>query len=75
MTEEGYSQGLFKPNRHHVHLSANGVTAIEVGKRHGKPAVLKIAAKKMHDAELEFFLTHNNVWLTDNVPSKYIIST
>ena len=69
-----YSRGLVRQNRHHVHLSANRVTAIEVGKRHGKPAILKIAAEKMHDAGLEFFLTQNNVWLTDSVPPKYISS-
>ena len=68
------ARGLVRQNRHHVHLSANRVTAIEVGKRHGKPAILKIAAEKMHDAGLEFFLAQNNVWLTDSVPPKYISS-
>ena len=29
--------GLQKRNRHHVHLSSNMETAIDVGKRHGKP--------------------------------------
>lgn len=65
-------QGLLKQNRHHVHLSADESTAIEVGKRHGKPIVLKIQAQKMSDAGLTFFLSENNVWLTDRVPPEYI---
>ena len=47
MTEEGYSQGLVKQNRHYVHLSSNKFAALAVGKRHGKPVVLEITAKKM----------------------------
>ena len=67
-------QGLLKQNRHHVHLSADRRTAIAVGKRHGKPIVLKIQAQKMQDAGFKFFLSQNNVWLTDRVPAKYIIN-
>ena len=67
-------QGLLKQNRHHVHLSATRQTAIAVGKRHGKPVVLKIQARKMHDEGFKFFLSKNNVWLSDRVPPEYIIS-
>src|SRR5215471_19522016 len=40
-------QGLIKGKRHHVHLSADVDTATKVGRRHGKPVVLKVEAGKM----------------------------
>ncbi len=66
--------GLQKRNRQHVHLSADIETAINVGKRHGKPVVLIVDAATMHAEGLEFYLSANGVWLTDNVPSKYLIT-
>jgi putative RNA 2'-phosphotransferase len=41
--------GLQKMGRHHVHLSADLDTAIKVGSRHGKPAVLEINAEAMRE--------------------------
>lgn len=64
--------GLQKRNRQHVHLSADIKTAIDVGKRHGKPVVLIVDAATMHAEGLEFYLSANGVWLTDNVPSEYL---
>ena len=64
--------GLAKRNRQHVHLSSDIKTAIKVGQRHGKPVVLKVLAGKMYDDKFEFFLSDNGVWLTDNVPAKYL---
>jgi putative RNA 2'-phosphotransferase len=64
--------GLQKQTRQHVHLSATIETAKAVGSRHGKPVILIIDAKAMHDAGLEFYLSENNVWLTDAVPAEYI---
>ena len=66
------TQGLRKRQRHHVHLSSDELTAIKVGQRHGKPVVLKIHAQEMYDAGFNFFLSDNQVWLTDNVPVPYI---
>lgn len=66
------SSGLNKGKRHHVHLSSTISTAINVGKRRGKPVVLEIDSKKMHKDKYEFFISENEVYLTDNVPSKYI---
>jgi putative RNA 2'-phosphotransferase len=66
--------GLQKRNRHHVHLSADASTAVKVGSRHGKPVVLVVDAEKMHNAGFEFFLSDNNVWLTDNVPPVFLSS-
>lgn len=64
--------GLRKQNRQHVHLSAEIDTAIKVGQRHGKPFVFKVLAEKMYNDKFEFFISDNGVWLTDNVPTKYL---
>ena len=64
--------GLQKRKRHHVHLSTDKITATKVGARHGKPVLFEILAKEMYDNSFEFFLSENGVWLTDNVPVKYL---
>ena len=64
--------GLGKGSRHHVHLSADIETAIKVGQRHGKPFVFEILAEQMFNDNHEFYLSDNGVWLTANVPVKYL---
>lgn len=64
--------GIDKRNRHHVHLSADVETALNVGQRHGKPIILEIASMDMMNDGHDFFLSENGVWLTENVPVKYI---
>ena len=64
--------GLQKQNRQQVHLSADIETAIKVGERHGKPFVFKVLAEQMFKDKIEFFISDNGVWLTDNVPTKYL---
>ena len=64
--------GLKRRDRQHVHLCSDIQTAVDVGKRHGKPFVFKVFAGKMNDAGFEFFLSDNGVWLTDNVPAGYL---
>jgi putative RNA 2'-phosphotransferase len=64
--------GLDKRNRHHVHLSLDVETAINVGKRHGEPHVFKIFAGQMFNEGFQFYFSDNGVWLTDNVPIKYL---
>ena len=71
--ESIFKEGLSKQQRHHVHLSETEETAMSVGSRYGKPVLLKIASKQMHDDGFEFFKTENNVWLVDNVPVEYLI--
>ena len=66
-------QGLLKGKRHHVHLSPDETTAYQVGKRYGKPVILKINAKSMHDQGIVFYLTPNNVWLVEQVPVHHIV--
>ena len=67
-----FKDGLKKMNRQHVHLSADIETAQKVGTRHGKPIILLIDTKAMAEAEFEFYQSKNGVWLTDNVPVKYL---
>ena len=64
--------GLKKVGRHHVHLHHDQKLATQVGGRRGKPVLLKVWAKKMFDANFEFFVTENQVWLTDHVPAEFI---
>lgn len=64
--------GLEKRSRQHVHLSSDIETAIKVGQRHGKPFVFKVLAEQMYNDNFQFFISENGVWLTDNVPTKYL---
>ena len=67
--------GLEKQSRQQVHLSADIETGIKVGQRHGKPFVFKVLAEQMYNDKFEFFISDNGVWLTDNVPAKYLKHT
>jgi putative RNA 2'-phosphotransferase len=66
------TSGLQKMKRQHVHLSADIETAVKVGRRHGKPAVLKVAALEMAEKGFLIYLSDNGVWLTDQVPANFI---
>ncbi|MBK6683452.1 MAG: RNA 2'-phosphotransferase [Deltaproteobacteria bacterium] len=65
-------KGLLRMDRHHVHLSADEATARAVGARRGPAVVLWVAAQAMRGAGHVFFLTPNQVWLTDLVPTEFI---
>lgn len=65
-------EGLNKQSRSHVHLSDNIDTARDVGGRRGKPVILLINSEKMYKDGYEFYLSENGVWLTEEVPVKYI---
>lgn len=67
-----FTSGLEKRNRHHVHLSADTITAINVGGRHGKPVVLLVDSAQMAADGFSFFISENGVWLTDHVPVRYL---
>ncbi len=64
-------QGLKPMRRLYVHLSKDVETAVNVGKRHGKPIVLKIHSGDMYRDGQTFYLSENGVWLTKNVAPKY----
>lgn len=65
-------QGIIKGNRLYVHLSETIETAVNVGKRHGKPVVLVVDAKRMAEDGHTFLRSRNGVWLTDYVAVKYL---
>ncbi|MCW3160729.1 RNA 2'-phosphotransferase [Chryseobacterium oryctis] len=65
-------KGIEKRSRQHVHLSQDKETAAKVGMRHGKPKILTIRTGKMFENGIVFYLSENNVWLTDFVDKKYI---
>lgn len=64
--------GLIHKSRLYVHLSRDEATAVNVGKRHGKPVVYRVVANKMHNDGYKFYKSVNGVWLTENVPLQYI---
>ncbi len=66
------TEGLKPMTRLYVHLSADRETAIAVGKRHGKPMVFLVDAKRMAENGHQFFLSENGVWLTKKVPAEYL---
>ena len=55
-------------NRLYVHLSLDEATAVQVGRRHGKPALLRVDAKRMDEEGFDFYYAVNGVWLTKTVP-------
>jgi putative RNA 2'-phosphotransferase len=63
--------GIIKGNRHQVHLSLDKETATNIGKRHGKPVILVVQSKAMHEAGYQFFVSENGVWLTEFVPVEF----
>ncbi|MBM7775735.1 putative RNA 2'-phosphotransferase [Actinokineospora baliensis] len=66
------AEGLRPMKRHHVHLSANVETAMNVGARRGKPVVLGVDAAGMGAAGYVFLISANGVWLTERVPVEYL---
>lgn len=64
-------QGLRPMLRLYVHLSKDIETAVSVGKRHGKPVVLKVYSGVMYQEGVSFYLSENGVWLTGKVEPKY----
>lgn len=66
-------EGLKPMGRHHVHLSTDTATAIEVGKRKSnRPILLRVNARKAHEGGVAFYEGNEKVWLADTVPLTYI---
>lgn len=65
-------KGILKQDRNYVHLSADIDTATKVGMRYGKPIIIRVSALEMHKSGHLFFLSDNNVWLTDFVANDYL---
>ncbi len=65
-------QGLIPKSRLYVHLSQDIDTAVKVGSRHGKPVVYRVWSGTMQKEGFAFYKSVNGVWLTKEVPTKYI---
>ena len=65
-------QGLLPMSRQFVHLSSDKQTAYAVGKRHGKPSVIKVNAKALFEDDHPFYHTSDDVWLTDSIPANFL---
>ena len=66
------AQGLIPKSRLYVHLSKDEDTAVRVGQRHGKPVLYIVRAGEMRRDGYQFYLSRNGVWLTKEVPVKYL---
>jgi putative RNA 2'-phosphotransferase len=65
-------KGLLPGSRQYVHLSPDEPTAVTVGRRHGKPVVLRVRCGEMYRAGCAFFCAANGVWLTERVPLAFL---
>ncbi|HLJ53642.1 MAG TPA: RNA 2'-phosphotransferase [Chthonomonadaceae bacterium] len=68
-------EGLRPGRRIHVHLSKDVETATAVGRRHGRPVVLRVDAGRAHTAGVPFYLADNGVWLCDSLPPEFLTVT
>ena len=64
-------EGIRKMNRQYVHLSGDYQTAVDVGRRHGAPAVITVSAGAMARSGVVFYRSENGVWLCEFVDPKY----
>ena len=65
-------EGLIPKSRLYVHLSGDRDTAENVGRRHGRPVIYTVNSGDMHRDGYVFFRSVNGVWLTKEVPAKYL---
>ena len=69
------ARGLIPKTRLYVHLSGDYDTARKVGARHGKPCVYEVHAGRMAADGYVFYRSVNGVWLTKEVPTRYLTQT
>ena len=65
-------KGLISKSRLYVHLSKDAETATKVGSRHGRPVLYIVSSGQMYRDGYKFYLSKNGVWLTKEVPVKYL---
>lgn len=63
---------MFAKSRLYVHLSKDSETARQVGARHGELVLYVVSAGQMFRDGYKFYLSKNGVWLTKEVPVKYL---
>lgn len=68
-------KGLLPMERQYVHLSIDKETAAIVGsRRKGELVILTINANEAFLSNIQFYKEENGIWLSDSIPSKYIIN-
>ena len=65
-------EGLIPKSRLYVHLSSDAETAKKVGSRHGRPVIYIVDCAAMTAAGYRFYLSANHIWLTKEVPVRYL---
>ncbi len=69
-------EGIKSMTRLYVHLSEDYDTAKKVGRRHGDNVIVfQVDAERMNKDGCVFYLSRNNVWLTEYVDPKYILES
>ena len=66
------AHGLIPKSRLYVHLSSDVETARKVGMRHGRPVIYTVDCAAMTADGYRFYLSENQVWLTKEVPVRYL---
>ena len=66
------AQGLIPKGRLYVHLSSDMETARKVGSRHGRPVIYEVDCREMLSDGFRFYQSVNLVWLTKEVPARYL---
>ncbi len=66
------NDGLRPQSRQYVHLSRTEDEALRVGRRHGLPVVLIVAARDLHNAGHALYRPTDAVWLTARVPPRFL---
>ena len=69
------TQGLIPKTRLYVHLSGDYETAYKVGARHGKPRIYQVHSGQMAADGYTFYRSVNGIWLTKEVPVRYLAKT
>lgn len=65
--------GLLPMGRQYVHLSADTAMAREVGlRRDNRPVILQVDAERAAKDGIKFYYASQEVWLCDQMPSKYL---
>jgi len=67
-------QGIRPMGRQYVNLSVDIKTALQVGRRKGStPVILKVEARRAHEAGIAFYEGNEIIWLADFVPTEFIV--
>jgi len=65
--------GLKPMSRQYVHLSVDGITAREVGRRKSMtPVLLEVEAGAAHESGVVFYVGNDKVWLAELVPGRFV---